>query len=102
MISPFSVLYGNYSLESIQNFLIKCHFIELSRFFSILSVLWIFCSGLAKYHLYSTCFVTIIKVVLDSALLSKYSSNIFLILGLNKEKEGYEGIVLLNMRLVES
>lgn len=79
-----------------------CCFIDLSCFLSTLSVLWISCSGSAKYRKYSVRFLAFIKVVPDSALLSKYFSNAFLILGVNEERGGCEGIVLLNVRLVES
>ena len=99
--SFFYTIYSNHSVKSIQNSLMTCHFIELSRFLSILSILWIFCSGLAKYCRYSACFIAYIKVVLDAVLLSKYSSNIFLISSINKERGDCGGIVSLNVRLVK-
>lgn len=50
---------------------------------------------------YFICFIIFIRVFLKSVLLVKYYSNIFVMLGLNKEKRGCKDIISLNIRLIE-
>ena len=98
VISPFfCAMSSNCPRESIQNSLMTRCFIELSRFLPTLSVSGIFCSGSAKYRRYSARFVAFISVFPYSVLLSKYSSNAFLISGVNEERGGCRGIVSLNV-----